>query len=311
MKRLYVAITVALALALCAVSAMAWGSATHAYIDEHLNNKGALLKLNQVYGGMAGDVFAFMADPLQSNYLATAAHCTDGHKMWRAAILPTAKAQTYGIISHNQAWGADFFAHNYSCPGNLPPTTGYVQYKAAVLFPSLQPKLHPYLASLGLPSEQEDALMMELLRDAIEYAVDILLIRQDSTIGAKVSAASLLRSPEFPLLLNATFAWDFSRQFHLSYFQATKIISAAELQFRQMMLGYGQILAQGESEAIPQISAQAAALVRQLYGITINPGLIENVIDAAMVLCEPDYMIAINATVRSVRAQMAIHGFGY
>lgn len=311
MKRMYVAITVALAMAFCAASAMAWGSATHAYIDERLNNKNALLKLNQVYGGMATDVFGFMADPFQSNYLGTAAHCADGNRMWRTSLFPTAKAQTYGFISHNQAWGADYFAHNYSCPGNLPPTEGYIQGKAAALFPLLEASLRPYLASLRLPTAQEDALMMELLRDAVEYAVDILLIQQDPAIGAKVSVAALLRSPEFPLLLNTTFAWDFSRYFHLNYFQATQIISAAELQFRQIMLGYGQMLSQGQSKAVVQISAQAAALVSQLYGVGISPGLIEYVINLAMSQCAGDYMSAINHTINAVHSQMSSHGFIY
>jgi hypothetical protein len=308
---------VSLAMVLCAASAMAWGSATHAYIDERINNKVPLLKLNQVYGGMATDVFNFMVDPLHPDYqpwLSTKVHCPDCSKMWHVSLLPTAKALTYGFISHNQAWGADFYAHNYSCPDNFPPTAGYIQEKAEALFPAIK----PYLAALGLDEEQQQTLGMELLRDVIEYAVDILIIDQDKAIGPKVSAAALLRSPEFPLLLNAAYAQDFARTFHLNYFQATKIISTAELQFRQTMIGYGQILAQGKVAAVGQISAQLAVLAQQLFGIPLDPGLpglIETVINIAMGQCAGDFMTAIdngiNATIDAVRIQMGLHGFIY
>jgi len=309
MKKFSTAMAISLVMAICAASAMGWGSATHAYIDEHINNKGPLLTLNQVYGGMAADVFNFMADPQYQPYLATQAHCGGFNKMWRIALLPTAKAQAFGFISHNQKWAADFFAHNYSCPpDNYLPTTGYIQIKAEALY-------NTDLNIKGLVDSLGYGLGMELLRDVIEYAVDILILRQDAAIGQKVTFAALLRSAEFPLLLNSTYAWDFSRAFSLNYFQATRVIAASESQFRQTMIAYGQILAQGEAAATAQIPAQLALLAEQLFGITINPSDIANVIDLAKLYCEGDYMDAvdngINDTIDSVSERMQSHGFSY
>jgi Mg2+/Co2+ transporter CorC len=79
--------------------------------------------------------------------------------------------------------------------------------------------------------------------------MDILLISRDPAIGAKVSAAALLRDPGFPQLLTATFGD-----------MAPETIIAAEKQFRQAMISYGQMLALGQLVAIQQISDQAASL---------------------------------------------------
>jgi hypothetical protein len=313
MRKICMALTVALAMALCAASAMGWGSATHAYIDERINSKGPLLTLNQVYGGMAADVFNFMSDPSHPEYqiyLSTGVHCPECGNMWRVAFLPTAKALAYGFVSHNQKWAADFYAHNYSCPQNFPPTTGYIQNKAEALYNNVwfQAALVQYPELLD-PNNKP--FVMEVLRDVVEYAVDILLIRRDSSIGLKVSSAALLRSPEFPAMLNATYASGFSRQFGLNYFEATKIIRAAEMQFRQNMIGYGQILALGEAAAIPQISEQLAGLAEQLFGLSIDSDVIEDVIGLAMWACADDYEHAINDTVNRVRIQMGAHGIFY
>ena len=309
MKKLSMAMSVSLVMALCAASAMGWGSATHAYIDEHINSKGPLLKLNQVYGGMAADVFNFMTDPEHQAYLATQAHCGGFNKMWHTALLPTAKAQAYGFVSHNQKWAADFFAHNYSCPfDNYLPTTGYIQIKAEALY-------NNDLNIKGLVDALGYGLGMELLRDVIEYAVDILVIRQDGAIGQKVTFAALLRSAEFPLLLNSTYAWDFSRAFSLNYFQATRVIAASESQFRQTMIAYGQILAQGEVEATAQMPDLLAGLAYQLFGIPVDSGQIAHVIDKAIQECQDDYLTdedyGINHAIEAVRLLMQSNRFIY
>jgi hypothetical protein len=313
MKTACAAISVTLAMVLCAASAMGWGSATHAYINERVNHKGPLLTLNQVYGGMATDVFNFMNDPLHPEYqpwLSTSVHCPECGNMWRVAFLPTAKALAYGFISHNQKWGADFYAHDYSCPNNDPPENGYIQDKAESLYnnASFQAALVDYPVLLE-PNNKE--FTMELLRDVIEYAVDILIIRQDGAIGAKVTSAALLRNPEFPAMLNATYAGGFARQFGLNFFEATKIIRATELQFRQTMVVYGQILALREVAAIPLISEQLAVLASQLFRINLDSKVIESVIGLSMVECAYDYMDAINKTINDVRVEMDGQGIIY
>ncbi len=305
MKKTYLSTTVILAMTFCPVSAMAWGPATHAYIAERLNNKGPLLTLNQVYGAMAGDVFTFISDPSgYGNRLNVQAHCSDGRRMWNLALLPTAKAQAYGFISHNQAWGADYYAHDYSCPENNPPQSGYIHDKAVQL--ASLPEISSALEGL------DDQLKMELLRSVVEYAVDILIKRLDPAIGAKVSSAALLRSAEFPILLNTTFALDLARAFpKINYWQATKIISAAESQFRQIMLTYGQILSLRASDAIDQLSAELKILAAQMYGVDLSADLIKKAIKLAMGLCLDDYCDTIKQTIEQVSSGMVEHGFYY
>jgi hypothetical protein len=147
----------------------------------------------------------------------------------------------------------------------------------------------------GLPG----GLGIELVRNVVEYAVDILLIPRDPAIGAKVSAAALLRDPEFPQLLSAAFPA-----------MAAEIVAAAT-QFKHAMISYGQMLALGQLVAVLQISDQAASLAQQLYGVSIDSNTIRSAIITAMWLCALDYTGAINATINGVRAQMVNHGFNY
>jgi hypothetical protein len=292
MKKMYVAFTVILTMSLCAASAMAWGSATHAYIDERLNSKGPLLKLNQVYGGMATDIFT-LEPGLQAVYLSNEFHCADGYAMWGGVSSSTTKALAYGFISHNQVWGADYFAHNYGCAGQ-PPTIGYIKWKADILHNLLPSELRAYLDSLP------NGLGIELVRSVVEYAVDTLLIAKDPAIGAKVSAAAMWRDPDFPELLSAAF-----QDIPSAY------VSEVEEQFRQAMISYGQILSLGQLGAIKQISNMAASLAQQLYGITIDSATIKSAMVTAMWLCAFDHMAAINQTILGVRYQMIGRGFYY
>ena len=65
----------ALFLALTMGQAYGWGSATHAYIDDHLGKKGPVKNLNEIYGAMAPDVFNFLFSNMDMmKYLYTVAH---------------------------------------------------------------------------------------------------------------------------------------------------------------------------------------------------------------------------------------------
>lgn len=52
-----IAVVVILFSALTVTQAFGWGSAVHAYIDDHLGRKGPVRNLNEIYGAMAPDVF--------------------------------------------------------------------------------------------------------------------------------------------------------------------------------------------------------------------------------------------------------------
>jgi len=68
--------------ALTANQAFAWGSATHAYIDDHIGRKRPLRNYNEIYGGMAPDVFNFLFGNPAMPYLYAVTHyqgCPDDY----------------------------------------------------------------------------------------------------------------------------------------------------------------------------------------------------------------------------------------
>lgn len=296
--------------------AFAWGSATHAYIDERLSKKGPILTVNQIYGGMGPDVFNYMFEsPAEMAYLSNATHCNP-LALWRVALLPTAKAQAYGFVSHNNLWGADYFAHAPACPSYLVPTEGYIFTKGAELEAIV--KESPYgslLAALNLPPQLEVAIFQDLA----EFGVDILVKRLDPAIGQRVTSAALLRSPEFPLLLVLAYARGLSVNSGMRYEDAAKMIAAEEAQFRQTIIAYGQALMQDDATAIQLISQQMAQLAQSLLAANgITPPPVEDLvpilnfsISQAVTLCEGDYAPTLHSTINGVQEGLAAHRVSY
>jgi hypothetical protein len=297
--------------------AFAWGSATHAYIETHLTNKGPILMINQVYGGMGADVFNYMFEtPAEMTWLSNETHC-DPLRLWRVALLPTAKAQAFGFVSHNNLWGVDSTAHFPACPPDLIPSSGYIFAKGAELEAIVEsdPTYGPVLDSLHLPTD----LQAGIFQDLAEFGVDILVKRLDPGIGQKVSAAALLRSPEFPLLLVAAYGRGLSQTFGMSHQDAARMITAEEAEFRKTIIGYGQALTQDEATATLLISENMAQLAQALlgaYGITPPPPadlvpILSFSISQAEMICAGDFQLEIGSTVKTVKKNLASHGISY
>ena len=294
----------------------AWGSATHAYIEPRLNAKGPILMINQVYGGMGADAFNYMFEtPNEMAWLSNETHC-DPLRLWKVALLPTAKAQAFGFVSHNNLWGADSTAHFPACPPDPIPTGGYIFEKGAAVQRAVENSpFGEMLLELNLPPDLEAAIFQDLA----EFGVDILVKRLDPAIGQKVSSAALLRSPEFPLLLVLAYARGLSQNYGLSFEDAAKMITVEEAEFRKNMISYGQALMQDEATATQLIAADMAELAPSLlaaYGITLPPGtdltpLIAYAIGQAEALCAPDFAPNIDSTISIVKTNLAAHGIKY
>ena len=113
-----------------ASQAFAWGSATHAYICDHLGARGPVRNLNEMYGGMAPDVFNYLfTDKTLMETLYGATHYSNFLDVWKNSRTPIGKALALGFISHNGLWGADSTAHGV--PYNNPD--GYVIGKAIAM----------------------------------------------------------------------------------------------------------------------------------------------------------------------------------
>ena len=288
--------------------AFAWGSATHALIADRLNVKGPVLTLNQIYGSMGMDTFNYMFGSPYQGWLGTATHC-EPLPVWNFAIFPTAKAQAFGFVSHNNVWGADFYAHQPACSEGATPYDGYIFFNAQTVETATL-SAFPGLAGL-IPAE----LQHELFRDLTEFGVDILVKRSHPFIGQKIATAALLRSPEFPLLLTAAYARGLSMEFGIPYLQAVSIIRTEELNFRLLTLLYGQALTQNEATAIHLVSAQMASLAVTSLGLPLTveqlTPMIEYSINQAVTVCEPTYATEIANVISSVRTNMLSHWIWY
>jgi len=300
-----------LTLAMFSSNAFCWGSATHAYIDDHLGKRGVLKNINEMYGGMAPDVFNYLFDkPTYLGYLCFQTH-NEFLKVWDASGFEKGEALAYGFVSHNDLWGADSTAHHSGL--TFGTSEGYIIAKAYILTRILEQV--PEYQALGLP----EPVALEVSHNFVEAGVDILIKRIDPFIGKKIAASALRRSPEFPFLLLKAYAQDFSEYAGIRYLEAAKIITSAEREFRKTTVLYGQALMQDEATALQLISEQMAELSTVFltaYGVELPEGtdltpLIQFAIDQAMVICADDFAAEVTATINFVDQQLKLHGIDY
>lgn len=311
---------VIVAVGLMASEAFPWGWAVHTYIDDHLGTYQKLRNLNEIYGGMAPDVFNYMF-----SYLPFLSEQTHGKydtresnfmKVWDAAKGEFQKSMAFGFVSHNDLWGADFTAHHQCMTCGTDPSKGYVIAKAEVL----QPILTSLLESYGIHLVSDDVL--DIAHEMTEAGIDLLVKRTlDPRIGQKIVSSSVLRDPKFPLLLAKAFAADLAADAGISRSEAAGIIVSAERDFRRSMVLYGVALLQDESTALKLISEQLAAVAEgYLAANGIDPDelgdfdlvpLIEFAIGTSMEICADDFADELKKTTGFVRLQLRTHGVSY
>lgn len=294
--------------------AFPWGFATHAYINDHLGKEGDLINANEIYGGMAPDVFNYLFDyPEYMNYLTFETH-TNFIKVWHSARWGLQKPLAYGFVSHSVA---DFTAHEDG---------GYAMVKAEELLNMKLPR------ELSKPIHRlkqlvpDERILIEMFHIIVENAVDILIkSNDDPLVGEKVSSAALLRSPELPLLLVRAYAQDFAANpdFDISPLEAAAFIISAEKEFRKSIILYGQILTLDEPTAIRLISEQTAdagMAYLGLYGIDIGglfqdeEDLIQLIValtDLAILTCVDDYKGEIDHTLNFVDQWLEANDVSY
>jgi len=312
-----IVIGVILVSAIASSQAFAWGSATHAYIDDHLGKKGPVRNLNEIYGGMATDVFNYLFSNLDwLNYLYMETHYEHNIVLWKKADTILEKAVAFGFVSHNGVTGADATAHgtyDYDAP------VGYVIAKAVEMANS--DEVYPYLLYFKLVDEKGVVVDAgyELCHNFVESAVDLLVARHDRSLGGKISVAALARTHEFPDLLVKAYAKGFAKTFKLNYATAVKTVRSAENEFRRNIVSYGFALAQEPDIAQGLIAEQLAALAPAFlgaYGITLPEGinltaLSNELIGIAITVCEDDYLPAVDTTIPFVTTNLARMGISY
>jgi len=176
------------ALAMGATFVQDFNSATHIYIAERVFPNW-FNKIDLFYGSIAPDLALYVANPekwptafgdTHYNYI----------DLRRYAWSSAQRAFAVGWLTHNEIWGADFYAH-----GLFPDYNGYVNQKAKELKKIAKEKL-------------EIDLDTEFAHFAIEVAIDLLLKwNDDSKLGEKLLEANLLRSWEDRNLLVRVLVW--------------------------------------------------------------------------------------------------------
>lgn len=254
---------------LVASSSFAFNPAAHVYIAENVFPTCAD-KINLRYGSIAPDLSQYAAADKWSTAF------DDTHYVY-INLRPYAwgAAQTcfaLGWWSHNEAYGADSYAHKW-----------YVAEKAK--------ELYEILESTGTHTN------IEFMHFAIETAVDVLLKQDDRNLAVKLMEANLLRSPLDRELLSRVLVY----RYHLTDWMT---LASAELSFRNLVGQYAAALALPRPLDKRALAALGVQLARQLYGIDASEADILSVLEAAIRLCEEDYKRAIEAAIDGIRRSL-------
>jgi hypothetical protein len=265
---------VLVALVCSAVPALAWGTGAHLVIAkgvaEALGVTGLpkTLALQVAYGAIAPD-FAWVAWEPLSDELGAATHFDPGYvEPWERATTTAQRAFAYGFLSHNNVWGADFWAHSAS---PFEAGDGYVIDRAAAA------------TALGVPPEAA--------HDYVEVAIDLLLDQEfpEYQLGNVISRAASSRSGQIPDLL--------VRCYRDVPGASGPMIRLLESTFRAGVITYGQSL------ALPTGADDAAMAAALSVAHGVGPAESALYLEAAKLVClDPwaDYLSAIDATVALV-----------
>jgi hypothetical protein len=302
-------------------AAYPWGWAVHTYIDDQFATKWQIRNENQIYGGLAPDLFNFRFDaPAYREYLFYQTH-NNFMKVWDLAQSTPGKALAFGFVSHNEAWGVDSTAHRAgitfgqkgTIPGH-PDEGGYVIAKAYLLKGILEQI--PQFNALQLP----EPVALTVAHELVERGVDILMKNIDPMIGAKMAAAALPPNPNFPLIMEKAYADDLALRFGISHTDAVQFIASSERQFRQTMVLYGQALMQDDATTVVLMSEQLETMAKSFLaayglpplpeGVDIKP-LLQFGIGQSIVLCASDFPAEVSATLEFVEQELGEHGISY
>ncbi|HUT62723.1 MAG TPA: zinc dependent phospholipase C family protein, partial [Anaerolineae bacterium] len=252
--------------------AFAWGIATHAYFARELCEKfGITYPDEMIYGAMMPDMFNLMFDEDFSGYMHDQTHY-EFMKVVDNAGDERLKAFAIGFASHNDSWGADYTAHHN---GLTTPGKGYVITKVDLLKPELVSQVKKLLISAEVMeviaqslAESTAPMLAELF---VESAVDIMIRRnEDPEIGMSMLNSAQLDEFGVSSLLETAYAHDLAEQFDMPVLVANQILFAAEQAFRGLIVQYGVIYTQEESEAIEMLAVMGVAIVESYLDAALD-----------------------------------------
>jgi len=295
--------------------AWAWGSGAHAWIADQLGKRMPSANLNEIYGSNAPDAFNYyFENPSVREYLYGETH-NHFRPIWQRADDRLTRAAAFGFVAHNGRWGADRTAHADGL--TFGQGQGYVIAKARALMERL-----PLSVVSGDLLRLDPEVELELHHTFIESAVDLLLGRDDRTLGGKLAVAALTRTAELPRLMTEVYAPRLVAEFGMTRAEAEQVITANEAGFRKTMVLYGTMLAQEHETALrlmaEQLADLAPAFLAGLPSLPPHDVLVELAtyyLHEAMRECEGEegdgWRVELRATVDFVAAQLRRHGIVY
>lgn len=197
------------------------------------------------------------------------------------AIGFTQKTFALGWLTHNEVFGADYYAHRENPLGNNACATdgyyqGYVIEKACLL-------------------AQQTGIDPEFGHIIIEAAIDLLLRNNDDRkVGEKLLNANLFRSLSDWNLITRVFVWKEKRTDLLT-------LATAELTFRNLVNRYAMALSLPNPYNKWAIARLGAQLALEMFGIEVSEEDALKVLEYANTLCEGDYKEVINTTILEIK----------
>jgi hypothetical protein len=252
-------------------TAHAFNSGTHLYIAEQVFQN-YTPKIDLYYGSIALDLSLYVAKPEKWPTSFWDTH-HDYIDLRPYALGFTQKAFALGWLTHNEVWGADYYAHIEYPIGN---GEGYVIQKAEIL--SSQIGLDP-----------------EFAHYVIEVAIDLLLKNNnDHKLGEKLLLANLFRSWEDRNLLAKVLVFKEKKTDWLT-------LATTELTFRNLINQYAMALvlpSPYDKKALAELGVQLAL---EMYGIEVTKEEVLYILEAAIDLCKYDYKDVIHYAIGQIQ----------
>jgi hypothetical protein len=250
----------------------AFNPGTHLYIaDKVCPSCGP--KSDFYYGAIAPDLALYVGDQAKwpTSFLDTHYLFMD---LRTAARTSSQQAFAKGWLTHNEQWGADFYAHGH--PPYLPG--GYVVQKAKAI-----------ASAYGVDEE--------LAHYLVEVAVDLLVKKNDDPkIGLKLLNAVLYRSWEDRNLLANVLVWQNQRTDWLT-------LTTAELAFRNLVGRYAMALSLPSPLDKGAIADLGVQLAKEMYGLEVSKETLLGWLNFAMTFCKDDYKAVIEGAIEGIRSK--------
>jgi hypothetical protein len=264
--------------------AHAFCSATHIYIARNVFH---VKSIDFDYGSIAPDLAIYSDenkwptsfDDTHYNYIDMRSDATGLRQ----------KSFAKGWITHNEDWGADYYAHRENpLHNNVCATDGYYQ---------------GYVIEKACTLAQETGITPDFAHLVIEVAIDLLLSDQvyaRQNLGKELLRASLLRSSLDRTLLSKLLVREEPQRTDL------RTLIAAELVFRGVVDMYARPLelpSPDNEEALAKLGVRVA----KLMGMDITEEEILALLDTATNLCKDDYESVMQYVIAAIKGKLGIN----